>query len=314
VQEQARWGVVQAGHAAPEFPVDEPLEPGTAALPAALPGDEVARLMVVASAEVGTIQYRLEEGSPYTDMYALTDGVAIAPLEGDRATDRLRVLDPSGQVVFEGPAPDPEALRPSVEPDVEGEGGEGPGTDAAPPGAARSNVVDWPVRGQVSNELFAQAVRAFARVTGAAPEAVEAKVLYAGSHEDRNVMLLQAWTRGEDARTFGGLEAAGNETTWLGEHTGPGPAALALLVPADAAFLPSDLLLVVPEPAARQVLYSADGSSEPKPVADQGTEAAVLIERAPGARGDRLLVLDGNGDPDRAIYRGTVADLLAATF
>jgi hypothetical protein len=48
-------------------------------------------------------------------------------------------------------------------------------------------------------------------------------------------------------------------------------------------------------------------------VPDQGTEAAVLLERAPGATGDRLLVLDGNGDPERPVFRGTVDELLQAS-
>lgn len=301
---EARWGVVQSSESGPEFLLDEPLEDGTTALPAALPGDEVARLLVTAAPEVGEIQYRAETAAPYVGMASIAEGVGITPLEGDPATDRLRILDPDGDVVFEGPAPEPAATPPAG-------AGEGPGTDSLPPLTPPSNVVDWPVRGTVDNELFSQALRAFARETGAAPEAVDAKVLYAGSRDDRHVMLLQAWTRGEDARTFGYVEAAGEELTRLGKFTAPGPAVLALLVPADAVSLATDLLLVVPEPAAGQVLYSADGSSEPQPVADQGTEAAVLIDRAPGTSGDRLLVLDGNGDPDRPIYRGTVEELLA---
>jgi DNA-directed RNA polymerase specialized sigma24 family protein len=48
-------------------------------------------------------------------------------------------------------------------------------------------------------------------------------------------------------------------------------------------------------------------------VLNQGTQAAVLVERARGAAGDRLLVLDENGDPERPIFRGTVDELLAAS-
>ena len=72
-------------------------------------------------------------------------------------------------------------------------------------------------------------------------------------------------------------------------------------------------LMVVPEPRAGQVLSSPDRVGEPVAVPDQGTEAAVLIERPAGATGDRLLVLDGNGDPERPVVRGTVEELLAAS-
>lgn len=306
VDGETRWGVAQSSEAGPEFVHDAALlESDRLGLAVALAGDVAARLLVVAAPET-TIEYGPpdQEVEPMTE---LDNGVATGPLlERDVDGDRYAVRAPDGSLLKEVSAPDP-ATAPA-EPE-----GEGPGTDSAP-SAAPSNVVDWPVRGTVNNELYLQALRAFARETGVAQEAVEAKVLYAGSREDRNIMLLQAWTRGEDARTFGYLEAAGNERTWLGDETAPEPAALALLVPADAAFLPNDLLVVVPEPTAGQVLYGADGSSEPKPVPDQGTEAAVLIDRAPGASDDRLLILDGNGDPDRPIYRGTVADLLASSF
>lgn len=45
---EMRWGVVQSSGAGPEFLLDIPLRGGTTALPAALPGDEVARLLVTA--------------------------------------------------------------------------------------------------------------------------------------------------------------------------------------------------------------------------------------------------------------------------
>jgi hypothetical protein len=95
----------------------------------------------------------------------------------------------------------------------------------------------------------------------------------------------------------------------LGGVTPPGPAALAVLFPGGSADGPRQLL-VVPEPRAGQVLYSLDGRNEPRPVVDHGAGAAVLLERATGTTADRLLVLDGDGDPDRPIYRGTVEELL----
>jgi hypothetical protein len=40
---------------------------------------------------------------------------------------------------------------------------------------------------------------------------------------------------------------------------------------------------------------------------------AVLLERAPDATDDQLLVLDGNGDPEQPVYRGRVDELLGAS-
>lgn len=99
------WGVAQATESGPGLALDVPLARGTTALPAALPGDEVARLLVVASPEAGDIQYGPDAASEWATMTPLADGVAITPLEGDPATDQVRVLAPDGAVVFLGPAP-----------------------------------------------------------------------------------------------------------------------------------------------------------------------------------------------------------------
>jgi hypothetical protein len=113
-----RWGVVQSSESGPAFLLDVPLLEGTTALPAALPGDEVARLLVVAAPQVGEIEYAAD-GVEYAPMESLAAGVAITPLEGDPQSDRIRVLDGDGDLddpVYEGPAPDPVYEGPAPDP------------------------------------------------------------------------------------------------------------------------------------------------------------------------------------------------------
>jgi hypothetical protein len=308
-----RWGVAQGGEAGPEFPVDEALPSPALALPVALPGDEgVGRLVVVAAPEVGEISYGPDGASEYAPMVELADGVAITALEGDPETDVYRALGRGGQEIVSAPAPDvPGAASP---PDV----GEGPGTEQpSPPPAGEQPVpgdevppppdaVDWPVRGGLSAELQERALADFSSAAGVSRDEVGSRLLYAGQRGDRVYVLLQGWYGG-DARTFGWSVDTVDGTTEqvLQGFTAPEPAVLAALF--------DEVLLVVPEPRAGQVLYAPEATAEPQPVPDQGTEAAVLIDRPDGTTTDSLLVLDGNGDPERPIYRGTVEQLLATT-
>ena len=292
------WGVVTSSESGPEFVHDQPLEPDTTALVTALPGDEVSRLLVVADPAVDEAQYGPDGASEWSTMTELADGVAVAPLEGDPATDRVRVLAPGGEEVYAASAPDGQTR--AVE-------GEGPGTEA-PPGdevPAPTNTVDWPARGGVPADLLELALTEFAETAGHSRDEVGSRLLYGGQRDGAVYVVMQAWGPAEDARVFAWrYEQDGTTASVLHGYTAPGPAVVAASL--------DGVLVVVPEPAAGQVLYSPDGTSEPEPVADQGTEVAVLIERPETRTGDRLLVLDGNGDPDRPIYRGTVQGLLDA--
>lgn len=104
VGDGARWGVAAKSAEGTRFLVDQPLEPNTSALAAALPGDEVARLLVVAAPTTKAIRYA-PDGKTFTDMYALAPGVGITALEGDQAVDKIQVVGSNGRVVFEAPAP-----------------------------------------------------------------------------------------------------------------------------------------------------------------------------------------------------------------
>ena len=294
VDGEPSWGVARSSEAGPELAVDEPLAEGTTALVAALPGDEVARLLVVASPEVGEISYGHDDASEWSPMAALADGVATTPLDGDPATDAVRVLGAQGQEVHRDAAPD-----------VAAPGGEPEAPPASEP-PTPTNVVDWPVRGAVSDDLRERAVASFAQAAGVPVSQLRTRLLFGGQRDGRTYVLLQGWYGG-DARSFAwSYDPRGDqEQALLQGFTPPGPALFTAVL--------DGVLLVVPEPAAGQVLYAPDASSEPQPVADQGTEVAVLIDRADGASGDRLLVLDGDGDPEAPIFRGTVDDAVAAT-
>lgn len=287
VDGEARWSLVRSSEAGPEVVVDEPLPDPALALAAALPGDEVARLVVVAAPSVGSLQYGPDAAGEHVPMAELAPGVGITALDGDPVTATYSVLDPSGAELLRSEVP-PVAAPPGREP-------------AVPPTPA--NAVDWPLRGAVPPDAVRDAEAAVAEREGVPVDQVVSRPLFGAERDGRSYGLLQVWYGG-DARVFAWVrDADGGTTSVLLPPTLPGPAVLA------AQF--DDVLVVVPEPRTGQVLYAPDGAGEPVPVPDQGTEAAVLVERAPGATDDRLLVLDGDGDPERPLYQGPVGQLLA---
>ena len=126
----ARWGIAMASASGTKFVVDQPLAAGTTVLAAAVPGDEVSRLLVVAAPTTTAIRYA-PDGVSFTGVTMLDPGVGVTALEGDASIDKLQVLGAGGDVVFEGPAPDPAAS-------ISGE---------------PTNVLGWPARGAVSSDL-----------------------------------------------------------------------------------------------------------------------------------------------------------------
>jgi len=132
-----RWGVAQSSESGPEFLWDQALTQQAVSLAAALPGDEVARLLVVASPESSAAFYDFDDASEFVDMAELAPGVSTRALEGDPATDSYRVDLPDGQVIL--PAPDlPETVTP---------GGEGPGTEVDGAAYAFDADAPWAYRG-----------------------------------------------------------------------------------------------------------------------------------------------------------------------
>ncbi|HWH28146.1 MAG TPA: hypothetical protein VNU26_04145 [Mycobacteriales bacterium] len=135
------WGVAQSSESGPEFLVDTPLEALDEALPVALPGDEVARLLVVAAPGT-TVEYARDAASEWTS--AGRDGIGLTALEGDPAADRFRVIAPDGGTVVEEAAPD--APLTSGASHDEGPGTETP-VDVDPAPYAWSTADPWAYRG-----------------------------------------------------------------------------------------------------------------------------------------------------------------------
>ena len=291
VDGEPRWGVARSSEAGPEFAVDEPLAPATSALVAALPGDEVGRLLVVAAPEVGEISYGPDDASDLSAMAELADGVATGPLEGDPATDSVRVLGSDGEEVFRGPAPDIAA--------------------PAPGGQPANLLTSWPERGTSAPDVRLAAERAFAGALDVPTVDVRSRLLFGGADGAGNAfVLLQAWRVGDDAHTFGfTARPDGQEVPFLGPKTDQDTPVLAMLVER-APGQSTDTLVVVPEPGTGQVLHGEAGS-ELRPVGeDQAFDGVVLVDRAPGTSGDRLRLLDGDGDLDRPTFDGAVEGLL----
>ena len=110
---ERRWGVAATSEAGPELRVDEPLSEPALALAAALPGDEVPRLLVVAAPAAGALEYGPGPAGAFTALAPLADGVGTIALEGDPATDSFRVLAPDGRELLREPAPGPGAPPPA---------------------------------------------------------------------------------------------------------------------------------------------------------------------------------------------------------
>ena len=89
--------------------------------------------------------------------------------------------------------------------------------------------------------------------------------------------------------------------------TEPDAPVLALLVPA-AKGQSTDTLVVVPRPGTGQVL-DGEAASEYRPGGEgqDGRDGVVLIDRAPGTKGDVLRLLDGDG---QTTFDGPVGNLL----
>lgn len=292
-----RWGVAQTSAQAPTIRWDEALPEPAIALAAALPGDEgVPRMLVVASERIGSIEYAADGTGEFTRMAEPSPRVATVALEGDPATDAYRLLDEAGRQVHQAAAPDPLGAQ-----DL----GPAPHTPELP-----DNHLAWPSRGSATPEQQEQVLNTYAAAVGATRDGVEGRLIYGGNDDTgRSFVLLQAWKVGEDAQTVG-LITGGDQPDqpFLGPYLDKGPAVLAFLVPAGTGQT-TDLLIVLPEPGTGEVLYAADDRTEPTP-ASSVEDGVWLVDRSTRPADDRLLVLDGDGDPDAPIYRGAVAPLL----
>lgn len=291
----ANWGVVRGSESGPEFVLDERLPADPTALVAALPGDEQARLLVVAEPTAAGASY-LPDGVRSVPMYALADGVWTTGLDGDQARDRVSVTDARGRVTYSATAPDTAS---SVTP---------PATGGTP-----GNVLsDWPQRGTMPPGLLEESVAAYATSRSAPVTNVDTAVLFAGGDDaGKRYLLAQMWVRGDTvADTVGYVTraAGGGEPELQLKSRLAFDASVVAMVVSPGTGQTTETLVVVPRPGTGQVLYAADGTTfRPVGQGQDNLDGVVLVDRQPDAQRDRLRLLDGDG---RQFFDDAVFNLL----
>lgn len=287
---QARWGVATSSEAGWTFLHDAVLATGTKVLMAALPADEVPRLLVVAAPTTGRLEYA-KDGSTFTPIAGALPGVGYVPLQGDTSRDVVRVLDGNGDIghpVFQGPAPD--AAAPTS------------GNSARP-----TNALDWQTRGTVDTRLESQAVSAYAQARGTQDAVVGHQVLWGGTDSaGRSLLLMQAWVGAGPAQTFG-MVSTGER--FLGPVIGKNPPLLAYLA-AGAPGSSADVLVLLPRPGAGPFSYASSAAAPYRQVGNARSDLqnVAITYRDPKATSDRVQVLDGDGM--HVLYDGPVQKLL----
>lgn len=305
-----RFGLVSGSEGRANFLYDEPLADDTTALVFALPGDEVPRLLVVASPDTQRVEYAADgsnfrditlttsaglDGSPGTIVQAFVPGIGLAPLSGQTADDRLRVTAVSGDVVYDEPAPDA----------------------AGVPSSKPSNLLTWPTRGETALIGPGYSVRTpVAQAFGRPGQEADARYtpLYTGVTDSGvRYTIGQAWMEGDtEAHTFG-YAIGGVHEVFFGPVTAPGTAVVLF----DLSNMPGssrEQLVVVPQPGTGQVLYDDNATGAFRPVTGQDAlDGVVVIDRTPGDTDDRLQLLDGNGNTDAPTYQGPVLPLLCGS-
>ena len=179
------WGVVRGSEAGPEFVLDERLPADPTALVAALPGDEQARLLVVAEP---TPPGR----APYAGRGAVACRCTRSPTgSGPRASTATRPATGSAS-----PTPADGCLqRDRARHRLVG--------DAAGAGGTPGNVLsDWPQRGTMPPGLLEESVAAYATSRSAPATNVDTAVLFAGDDDaGKRYLLAQMWVRGDTVAT-----------------------------------------------------------------------------------------------------------------
>lgn len=284
VDGELRWGVSQTPTGSgPEFLVDEALPDPAYALAAALPGDEVGRLVVVAAP--GTTQEYGPDGTgAFTRLTPLADGVGVIALEGDPATDAYRVLADGKELLWD-----------SV-----------PAVSAAP--VEPLTVLDpenpWEVRGDPSLVTDGQLEALgddWARRNGI-DALVEIRPLFVQRWEvDAGIEVVYLVRSGDGPWTWGVASLGEGGWWWYAENEITDPvSALVATLPGDEG---SERLLVVGAPSTGGAVRS-EGGADAEPMADLAP-GVFVTSITPGAGGTWKL-LDGDGDLDRPVAEGEI--------
>jgi len=284
-----RVGVVRSSEAGPDFVYDEGRSPFPA-LAFLLPGDETARLLVVAAPDSTDLTASEDARSkPFTPLTSLAPGVATGPVSADRATVTVRLQ------LADGTSSDVKASDNLRQPE---------------------NLLTWPSRGDASAGPSIDDLKAaFAGGHGWEEEYVEYRPLFTGSTGSGvRFTVGQAWFKGRSGATTvsyatGTTQGAVLRQYYYSPEAHGAVVALVENLPGTS----TDLLVVVPQPGTGQVSYSPEATGSFRPVTGQDhLDGVALIDRVPGVKDDRLELLDGDGDLDKPLYRGRVASFFWA--
>lgn len=256
------------------------------------------------------------DGKPFV-VYALADGVSTLVYDrGDGRTKDVGTFPSPGahSGVFDriGPAGARDTLSATLSDGstVSNAVWTEPIDDYAPP----ANVLTWEPRGDASlSPSVDYLLSAYARLRGASRDDVAYRAAYSSETGSVLYTIGQAWVRGDSAATTVSYETGGTDGSVLRQYgkVGGTPPALVALITGQPG-TSTDLLVVVPRPGIGQVSYSPSSSGAFQPIASGRSDLNGIgyVNRDPGATGDRLELLDGDGILDHAVYRGPVSGLL----
>jgi hypothetical protein len=290
------WGVGQATESGPQLLVDQRLPSPALSLAAALPGDEGDRLLVVASPELGAIEYG-EQASEYRPLARLADGVATGPLDAPADRDVYRVLDRDGREVDAGDAPDLQEA-----PD------EGPGTEqpSGDPATALDPASPWELRGDAAllEDRHVEGIASdFASRRGIDAGTVEVVPLYVqDAPEDAEVEVAYLVRAGDGPWIWGVSALLEGRWWWYAEkRLEPGTEALVATIPRDG---DQSAVLVVSAPSNGGAVFARPGGSfQPMEDLAPGVFGALI---AGDVEDTRYKVLDGDGDFENPVAEGEV--------
>lgn len=254
VDDTYRWGVAQYSESGPEFVWDEPLPEPALALAAALPGDEVPRLLVV-SAPGTTHDYGSDDD--FVTLAPLADGVGTTALDREAASD-LYLVNAQDAEIVRAPAPNSVVPEPVDVPEA----------PVVPQGYGFDPAEPWPMRGVGDPaEMSAVAERLFTARHGSGWRSV---ALYTADSDAGVSVLFRLHTKsGEPALvsiTWRRGDRAPEQTDQVVEQ---GQALIQASVPTDLDD-GTRLLVALASPKAGGIVLTGPGGNRPDGIGDPG--------------------------------------------